>query len=92
MDINKPIEGRPPLHYASDYGQREVVEYLISRGADVNAIDKFGITPLLAAIWEGHTECVKLMLQHGANKNGTTPEGKVYLEVAEKPEIVELLT
>ena len=28
--------GRTPLHYAADYGQAEVIEYLISKGADVN--------------------------------------------------------
>lgn len=26
------------------------------------AKDKYGISALLAAIWEGHTSCVKLML------------------------------
>lgn len=91
IDVNLPIEGRPPIHYASDYGQKEIVEYLISRGANVNATDKFGITALLAAIWEGHTECVRLMIQNGADKNGTTPDGKPYLDVAEKPEIIQLL-
>ena len=39
IDINSPIEGRPPIHYASDYGQKEIVEYLISRGANVNATE-----------------------------------------------------
>lgn len=24
------------LHFAADYGQRDVIEYLISKGADVN--------------------------------------------------------
>ena len=28
--------GRKPLHYAADYGQTEVVEYLLSAGADIN--------------------------------------------------------
>ena len=52
---------------------------------------KFGITALLAAIWEGHTECVRLMIQNGADKNGKTPDGKPYLDVADKPEIIQLL-
>jgi len=25
--------------------------------------DKHGITPILAAIWEGHTSCVELLLK-----------------------------
>lgn len=36
LDVNALIEGRPAIHYASDYGQKEVIQYLISKGADVN--------------------------------------------------------
>jgi len=91
IDVNSEINGRYPLHYAADYGQTEVLEYLINKGANVNLADKHGISPLLAAIWEGHTKCVKLLLTKGASKNGTTPDGKTYLEVAEKDDIRELL-
>lgn len=36
-DVNRTLEGgRKPLHYAADFGQTEVVEFLISKGADVN--------------------------------------------------------
>lgn len=34
--MNNEIDGRKPLHYASDFGQTDVVRYLISLGADVN--------------------------------------------------------
>lgn len=30
------IDGRRPIHYAADYGQKEIIEYLIQRGSDVN--------------------------------------------------------
>ena len=29
----------------------------------MNAEDKHGISPLLAAVWEGHTSCVKFLLE-----------------------------
>jgi ankyrin repeat protein len=57
----------------------------------LQATDKHGITTLLAAIWEGHTNCVKLLLEKGAKPNGLTPHGKSYLDVAEEEEIKELL-
>ena len=67
--MNADIDGRLPLHYASDYGQLEVIKYLCSKvsrlalernirpasadvllfqGANLNAEDKHGISPLLA--------------------------------------------
>ncbi|XP_061388342.1 myotrophin [Musca vetustissima] len=89
--VNAEYNGRYPMHYAADYGQHEVLEYLIAMGAHLDVKDKHGITPLLAAIWEGHTKCVKLLLEKGADKNGKTPDGKSYVEAAEKDEIRNLL-
>ncbi|GJQ78073.1 hypothetical protein Trydic_g2415 [Trypoxylus dichotomus] len=91
VDVNTDIDGRPPILYAADYGQVDVIEYLIGAGADVNAKDKHGITALLAAIWEGHKECVRLLLEKGATKEGVAPDGKNYVESAESLEIKELL-
>ncbi|XP_015510788.1 myotrophin isoform X1 [Neodiprion pinetum] len=91
IDVNQMIDGRTPLHYAADYGQGDVLRYLLEKGADANATDKHGITTLLAAIWEGHTNCVKLLLERGANPDGSTPDGTSYLEAAEKDEIKQLL-
>ncbi|XP_037070692.1 myotrophin-like [Pollicipes pollicipes] len=91
VDVNQAIDGRSPIHYAADYGQLEVLEYLLNRGADLNVTDKHGISVILAAIWEGHTDCVKLMLKKGASKTGSTPDGTSYLDAAEKAEIKELL-
>jgi ankyrin repeat protein len=30
-DVNQELEGRMPLHYASDYGQLEVLKYLCAK-------------------------------------------------------------
>ena len=57
------------MHLAADYGQLEVLEYLASQGADLNAKDKHGISVVLAAIWEGHTRCVKFLLEKVSVKN-----------------------
>lgn len=39
--MNHQINGRMLIHYASDYGQSEVVQYLISKGANVNVTFQF---------------------------------------------------
>lgn len=54
--------------------------------------DKHGISPILAAIWEGHTQCVRLLLANGATKTGSAPDGTSYLDSADKNEIRELLS
>ena len=35
----------------------------IVQGANIDSADKHGISPLLAAIWEGHTSCVKFLVE-----------------------------
>lgn len=50
LSVNhKDANQRTPLHWAADFNQVEVMKYLVSKGAQVNAKDKYGITPLLAA-------------------------------------------
>lgn len=57
----------------------------------MNSLDKHGISCILAAIWEGHTNCVRLLIEKGASKCGKTPDGTSYLDAAEKQEIKAML-
>lgn len=91
LDVNSMIDGRRPIHYAADYGQKEIIEYLIQLGANVNSLDKHGISALLAAIWEGHIECCRLLISKGAKIDGRTPDGMSYIDAAENAEIKSLL-
>jgi len=90
-DVNQVLsQGRRPLHIAADYGQADVIKKLTENGADVNAVDEHNISVLLAAIFEGHTSCVEILLQKGAKKDGKF-DGKTYIELAEESKIKELL-
>jgi ankyrin repeat protein/beta-lactamase regulating signal transducer with metallopeptidase domain len=69
-----------PLHAAAGAGQREVSEFLISKGALVNAdaVSEGPGTPLHYATDGGSKEVTKLLISKGAlinarNKNGETP-------------------
>jgi len=89
--IDELVKGRAYLHYACDFGQREIIEYLLNKGADINIPDKYEISPILAAIWENHTACVKLLIEKGARKSVQAPDGKTLLESTDNKDIKDLL-
>ncbi len=60
--------GWTPLHQAARGGDKDIVGYLISKGADVNARSKDGWTPLEYAARNGHTEVAQLLWQYGARR------------------------
>ncbi len=65
-----------PLHYAALYGSLEALRLLLDAGADPNARNQQGATPLLYGAWDPAR--TKLLVDRGARVNvaatgGTTP-------------------
>jgi tankyrase len=58
-----------PLHFAAGFGRCEVVDYLLTEGAKVDAQDDGGLIPLHNACSFGHAEVVNVLLKHGADPN-----------------------
>jgi ankyrin repeat protein len=77
-----------PLRDKTEKNIAEVIRFLIERGADVNAQDKNGWTPLhLLAFHPGDLEdipvdIVRLLLEHGADINTRDSSGQTPLHVA----------
>jgi len=87
--------GRTQLHRAtvSDIYLEEVIE-LLAAGADVNAQDIFGYTPLHLASRNGALSIVKVLLQNNAHINAASERGDTPLHWAiffEHTAIVEIL-
>ncbi len=75
--------GSSPIHGASAWGMTEVVEWLIEKGADVNAPEsECGQTPLLYAAMEGSAECARLLIEAGAQGELADCEGFTVLHYA----------
>lgn len=50
-DVNRTLDcGRKPLHIAADFGQKEVMEFLISTGANLNVGAAADITHTLPLV------------------------------------------
>ena len=58
-------DGRTALHIVSSLGNPRAVKLLLSKKANVNAMDHWGGQPLDDAIRKGHLECIKLLKQNG---------------------------
>ena len=90
----KDNDGKTALMYAAEKGQKETVELLLAKGADINAKDKYGKTALMYAARKGYKEIVELLLAKGADINAKDKYGKTALDYAKgknKEKIVEYL-
>ncbi|HEV2547810.1 MAG TPA: ankyrin repeat domain-containing protein [Stellaceae bacterium] len=54
------------LHFAAGDGDLETVKRLLQQGADLNAFDDLGWTPLIHAAKRGHVDVVRCLLAAGA--------------------------
>ena len=54
-----------------DDHKEELAELVISQGADVNAKNKYGLTPLHMAARNGHLKLIELLLKHNADINSS---------------------
>jgi YVTN family beta-propeller protein len=78
INDRRPQGGSTPLSTAALHGQLDIVEYLIERGAKVEATNNDGNTPLHVAAFLCRLDIVRLLLDKGGsaltkNKRGETP-------------------
>ena len=102
VDAGAPMEWANPdarglraVHAASENGHNDVVAFLGSRGADVNAVaDYHQLTPLVFAAAYGHTSVCTTLLALGADSAAKNKWGYTALDEARQhnhPECVAVL-
>lgn len=78
-NAKRPDNNKTILMYAVWVGNEAAVEHLIAKGADVNAKDAEGVTPLLLAIYKERTAIALSLIDHGADVNATAHDGSTPL-------------
>jgi ankyrin repeat protein len=77
--------GNSPIHSAAKNAARRTLKLLIKNGADPNAVNLAGFTPLHLTIMSKHVnrdDCVLYMLDRGFDEEMATPDGKTCLLLA----------
>ena len=65
----KDERGKTPLHFAAEYGHREIAKLLIAEGADLNVRDMSEMTALQVAMFANSTEMAELFINKGTDLN-----------------------
>ena len=73
------MHGKTALHYAVDIKHKEMITYLVKKGADINKPKSDEYTPLMTALFEGDRDIFNLLLDLGANINYQDKSGKSIL-------------
>jgi death-associated protein kinase len=79
---NPDYYDRRAVHAASVEGHKDVVAFLGSRGADVNAVDDHQSTPLHLAAWYGKASVCTALLALGADPAAKNEFGGTALDRA----------
>lgn len=87
-------DGFTALALAAYLGEKDAVEFLIEKGADLNALAKneTGFTPLTGAVSQNHTQIARLLMDHGADVNHKYEGGFTPIMHAAHAGNVELVT
>lgn len=82
-----------PLYGAAQNGSLELVKLLVSKGAKVNAVDKYFSRPLAKAVQADNLEIAKFLLEHGADKtiNHSDDEFQTAIFKARSAKMAQLL-
>ncbi|XP_022881660.1 ADP-ribosylation factor GTPase-activating protein AGD3-like isoform X2 [Olea europaea var. sylvestris] len=80
--VSEGLHGCSLLHLACETADIGMIELLLQYGADINASDSRGHTPLHSCIVRGKTTFAKLLLTRGADTRAINEQGKTPFQLA----------
>ena len=92
-DVNEPQpDGTTAVHWAAHHGDVDLLNRLIAAGGAVQAMNRYGVTPIWEAASNGHAGVVKALLRGGADPNTTRGDsGETILMIAARSGHVDVL-
>jgi uncharacterized protein len=87
-------DGMTALHWAVESDEADMVVRLLAAGADANAPNRLGVTPLWLAGTNGSVAVTRALLKAGADAKATLPHGETALMTAARTgraEVVRML-
>jgi len=81
-EINQELNGETPLLLAISLGREEIVDLLLSNGADIEQGTAYvnWRTPLMFSLRNSNDKVVKLLIRRGADVNAYDKQGKTVLQ------------
>jgi hypothetical protein len=80
--VNAPgLEGNTPLHWVTRFAQRDndhrltALDLLVRLGADVDARDELGSSPIITCVENGDLAGMRRLLDHGASPDAVDEDG-----------------
>jgi hypothetical protein len=84
LDVNtRDAAGTPMLSMAARHNRKELLEWLLEEGADIDVISvDRGYTPVMDAVWKSNTDIVRILVEKNANLNTISRDGQPVLVLA----------
>ncbi len=89
--VDARYEGATLLNAAAQNGMTDAMQMLLARGADANAADAEGMTPLMNAAMVDRPAPVRLLLEYGANAALRDASGRDAASYARSEAVADLL-
>ena len=83
LNTQDPQFGLAALSWAIFAGEVEIAEQLIKAGADVNAKNRDGSTPLHEAAFMGRSTMARILIQNGADMDAVNDDGQTPFNLAQ---------
>jgi ankyrin repeat protein len=80
-------QGETPLHIAVKTGNKEMVKFLLDKGANVNAGDKYEATPLHFACRNGDGYIARMLVEFGGDLTIKAIDGRTPLDACKTNEL-----